>query len=66
MDPSLHGQVALRFTVAPDGTVSDATAAGVAEEVAGCMRDVVKAIAFPRRARAAQGEVAVDTAVAGG
>jgi hypothetical protein len=66
MDPSLHGQVALRFTVAPDGTVSDATAAGVAEEVAGCMRDVVKAIAFPRRARAAQVEVAVDTAVAGG
>lgn len=65
-DTALHGEVTVRFTVAPDGTVSDATAAGVATEVAGCMRDVVKGIAFPRRGRPAQVELAITTAPDGG
>lgn len=65
-EPALQGKVALRFTVAPDGTVADATADGVSPEVATCMRDVVRAIAFPRRARAAQVELAIDAAPSGG
>lgn len=65
-DPALHGTVTLRFTVAPDGTVGDATGDGVASEVATCMRDVVAGIAFPRRARPAQVVLAIDTAPTGG
>lgn len=65
-DTTLQGEVTVRFTVAPDGTVSDATAAGVASEVAGCMRDVVKGIAFPRRGSPAQVELAITTALHGG
>src|SRR5439155_25789019 len=45
--PSLHGQIATSFTIAPDGKVIDASATGFDEAVAQCIADVLRHIDFP-------------------
>jgi hypothetical protein len=45
--PGLSGTVATRFTVMPDGHVTQSTASGVSEEVSSCMAAVISNIHFP-------------------
>jgi len=45
--PSLHGRIATRFTIAPDGKVVAATASGFDEAVAQCIAGVLRRIEFP-------------------
>src|SRR5258706_10095231 len=45
--PSLHGQIATSFTIAPDGKVIEASATGFDDTVAQCIADVLRHIDFP-------------------
>jgi tetratricopeptide (TPR) repeat protein len=45
--PSLHGEISTSFTIAPDGTVVQASATGFDDAVAQCVVDVLRHIEFP-------------------
>jgi hypothetical protein len=45
--PSLHGEIATSFTIAPDGKVIEASASGFDEKVAQCIAGVLRRIDFP-------------------
>ncbi len=45
--PELAGVVDTEFLIAPDGHVQSASAAGVAEPVARCVKDVIESLEFP-------------------
>jgi len=45
--PSLHGQIATSFTIAPDGKVVAASATGFDDGIAQCVADVLRRIEFP-------------------
>jgi len=47
VNPSLDGRVSLRFTVAPDGSVKDASATGF-DEIDDCVVKQLKTIKFPK------------------
>jgi hypothetical protein len=47
-DPSLAGAVATHLVVKADGTVASAEAKGVSDEVAGCLRNALSTLEFPR------------------
>lgn len=55
--PTLKGRVGVRFRIGPSGNVVSARASGVHKTVAGCIRQLVKQIQFPRPRRS--GRVAV-------
>lgn len=48
--PALEGTLTVEFSLAPDGHVTSATAAGVSPEVGACTAAVVRGIAFPKLA----------------
>lgn len=47
-DPTQTGRVDVIFTITKAGTVDNATATGMGEEVAGCVARVFKTLVFPR------------------
>ena len=49
IDPNLVGKVIVKFTIAPTGTVTGATATGLhAEKVEDCIAGVIAAVVFPK------------------
>jgi hypothetical protein len=46
--PTLEGTVQVQFFIKPDGTVPTAAASGVDPEVATCVGNVIKSLAFPK------------------
>jgi len=46
--PRLAGTVRTQFTIGGDGKVTSSTGAGVDDEVASCVADVIRAIEFPK------------------
>jgi hypothetical protein len=48
VNPKEKGAVALSFTIAPDGQVPSASAKGIDDAVASCVRDVAKMIEYPK------------------
>jgi hypothetical protein len=48
--PSLRGTVQVQFFIKPDGTVASAAASGVDPDVATCVANVIRSLAFPKPA----------------
>jgi outer membrane biosynthesis protein TonB len=46
--PSLKGTVQVQFFIKPDGTVASAAASGVDPDVATCVANVIRSLAFPK------------------